>query len=165
MSLAGLSAAAAIGLAACSSSTSTEGEASSFVRQHAGGAERAAAAVRALEKQASALSGAAKGARRDELAGDAARAHAAALVASEWNPPASSEAGSEEEDVPRAEAQVTEAAEELARAAAAIEAYTRDGRGAALGRYQSEMARARELWDEGISQLWFLAKTASPPTV
>jgi hypothetical protein len=155
-----------VALTGCSSATSVQGEASSFVRQHAAAANAAAAAARALESEAAGLaSRASDGAALERLARAASRAHRTAVQASDWSPSASSEAGSEEENVQRAEAQVTEGAEELARATASIESYARARAPAAHARYASEMAHAREQWNEGIAQLWFLAHRTNPPTL
>ena len=161
-----LLAALAAALAGCSSATSVQGEATSFLRQHAAAAIGTAAAARAVESQAAALPS--RGASSRSLARllrEAGRAHRAAVRASEWSPAAGSEAGSEEEDLQRAQAQVTEGADELAHATAAIEGYARARVAAARSRYDSEMARAREQWNEGIAQLWFLARRSNPPTL
>ncbi len=153
-------------LAACSSSTTFQGEANSFLREHAAAASATALAARTVESEAAALSARAPSAEAiRRLAHEAIRAHRAAVHASEWSPPASSQAGSEEEDLQRAEAQVTEGADELAHATAAIEGYVRSPRAAVLARYESEMAHAREQWNEGISQVWFLARRSNPPTL
>lgn len=153
-------------LAGCSSATSVEGEASSFLREHASAASGTAAAARAVESEAARLSSRGSDSEAlERLARAASRAHRAAVQASDWSQPASSEAGIEEENVQRAEAQVTEGAEELARATAAIESYARARAAAARARYASEMAHAREQWNEGVAQLWFLAHRQNPPTL
>jgi hypothetical protein len=155
-----------VGLAGCSSSTSVGGEASSFLREHASAATGTAAAARAVESEVARLSSRGSGSEAlARLAREASRAHRAAVQASEWSPAAGSEAGSEEENLERAEAQVTEGAEELARATAAIEGYARARGAAARARYASEMAHAREQWNEGVAQLWFLARRRNPPTL
>ena len=92
------------------------------------------------------------------------RAHPAALLASEWSPSASSEAGSEEENVQRAEAQVTEAPRNWRARRPPSRATRATGAGCAR-RYPSEMAHAREQWNEGIAQLWFLAHRTNLPTL
>lgn len=152
-------------LAGCSSATSVEGEAQGFLHAHASAAKSTAAAARAVEAQVSALPARATGGQAlATLIRDAASARHSAIRASEWNPTSDSEAAIEEEDLARAKTQVTEGADELARAAAAIESYAR-GRAAARARYEREMARAREQWNEGISQVWFLARRSGPPTL
>jgi hypothetical protein len=75
------------------------------------------------------------------------------------------EEGAEEEDLPRAETEATEAAGELASATSALQAYARAPSAAALASAQSELARGREQWNESISQLWYLAHASSPPIV
>lgn len=129
---------------------------------------KAAAATNAVELRASRLSGApASASQLKRLARAAASARRAAVYAGEWSVAAGGEGGGveEEEDLPRAETQVTEGANELARAVAALQAYARAPSAAALARYQNRLASAREEWDEGISEIWHLAHRSNPPTV
>jgi hypothetical protein len=89
-------------------------------------------------------------------------------LAGEWNVAKSGEGGEEgieEEDLPRAETEATEAANELAAAMSALEAYTRAPAAAALAHYESKLAHGREVWDESISEIWHLAHGSSPPVV
>lgn len=151
--------------AACSSASGPEGEARLFVHQHGREASRTAAAVRAVERDISALPVSAVSTQLRRLIPVAVRARRAAVLASEWSPVSSSEAGSEEENVPRAEAQVSEAADELLSALKALESYARTRRPAARSRYESAIAHTRVLWNEGISQLWFIARRHDPPTL
>ncbi len=149
-------------------SSSLQTEASEFVEGHGAAAMRAAAAANTVELRASGLSGApASASQLKRLARAAASARRAAVYAGEWSVAGGGEGGGaeEEEDLPRAETQVTEGANELARAVAALQAYTRAPSAAALARYQDQLAGGREKWDEGISEIWHLARRSNPPTV
>lgn len=129
---------------------------------------QAATATNTLELRASGLSGAPESASQlKRLARAAASARRAAVHAGEWSVAAGGEGGGaeEEEDLPRAETQATEGANELARAVAALQTYARAPSAAALARYQNKLASGREQWDEGISEIWHLAHRSNPPTV
>ena len=102
------------------------------------------------------------------LAHAAAQARRSSVRAGEWNVAKSGEGGEEgveEEDLPRAETEATEAANQLSGAMSALEAYTRAPSAAALARYESKLAHGREVWDESISEIWHLAHGSSPPIV
>ena len=99
------------------------------------------------------------------LARAAAEAHGDAAQASAWSVAGRGEEGAEEEDVPRAETQVTEGAGELVSAMAALQAYARAPSAASLARYKSRLASGKAQWNEGISQLWYLAHASDPPTL
>ncbi len=160
-------AAAILGLAGCASS-GIQTEASEFVDQHGAAAIRAAAATLATEREASALSSPPDQSTSQRLARAAARARHETVQASDWSVGGGGGEGGgvdEEEDLPRAEAQVTEAARELASALSAVQTYARARSAAALARYRGKLARGREQWDEGISEIWHLAHRANPPTV
>jgi hypothetical protein len=160
-------ASAALALTACASS-SIQSDASSFLEEHASTATRAAAATRAVEAQVAHLSRTPDDTQLSALAATAAKARRATLRASEWDISKSGEGGeegAEEEDLPRAETEATEAADELARAMSVLETYTRRPSAAALARYRSKLAHGREVWNESISQLWYLAHEPHPPDV
>ena len=55
-------------------------------------------------------------------------------------------------------------ANDLAAAISALRAYARAPSAAGLARYQSELPHGREEWNQGISQLWYLAHKSNPPT-
>lgn len=157
-----LAAAAALGLAGCASS-SLQSEASQFVGEHRLAATRAARATKAVEQQASVHSRATDSAGLEGLGQSARTARRKLVQAGEWAAAGGGMEGVEEEDLPRAESQITEAADELAGAMAAIQAYVRTPRAAILARYESRLLKGREQWDEGISELWHLARAADPP--
>jgi hypothetical protein len=151
--------AGALTFAGCASSSAQKG-ATSFLSEHVVGVARAAAATKAVEAEVSRLSSSPTRPQLERLARAAAKGHRNLVPASEWNV-----AEGEEEDLPQAEAEVTEGANELANAMSALLAYARAPSGAALARYESELAHGREKWNGGISQLWYLAHESNPPTV
>jgi hypothetical protein len=151
---------AAFTFAGCASSSAQLG-ATAFLNEHVAAAARAAAATKAVEAEVSRLSSSPTRPQLERLARAAGKGHRNVVQAGEWNVAE----GGEEEDLPHAEAEVTEGANELANAMSALLAYARAPRAAALARYESELARGREQWNEGISQLWYLAHTAHPPTL
>lgn len=150
---------AALTFAGCTSSAQTD--ATAFLNEHVAGATRAAAATKAVEADVSRLSNSPTRLQLEALAPAAGEARRNLVQVSEWNVAE----GGEEEDLPRAEAEVTEGASELANAMSALLAYARAPSAAVLARYHSELARGREQWNEGISQIWYLAHESSPPTV
>jgi hypothetical protein len=156
-----------VALAGCASS-SIQTDATTFLNEHAVTATRVAAATKAVAVAASRLSSPPSRSQLEQLAHQAAEARRSSVLAGEWNLAKSGEGGEEgveEEDLPRAETEATEAADELAGAMSALEAYTRAPSVAALARYQSKFAHGREVWDESISEIWHLAHDSSPPIV
>jgi hypothetical protein len=161
--MAGLAAA----LAGCASS-SIQTDATVFVSEHAGAAERAAAVIKTVEADASRLSSPPSNGQLERLARAAAAAHSNVVQASEWDVAKAGEGGeegAEEEDLPRAETEAAEGANELAHAMSALQAYVRAPSAAALARYDGELAHGREQWDESITQLWYLAHASGPPII
>lgn len=136
--------------------------ATAFLNEHVAAATRASAATKAVEVEVSRLSSSPTGPQLERLARTAAEGHRNDVRAGEWNVAAE---GGEEEDLPRAEAEVTEGANDLTDAMSALKAYARAPSAAALARYESELAHGREQWNGGISQLWYLAHRSNPPTV
>ncbi len=125
-----------------------------------------ASATHALEHAAGGLPAPAGAAGLQQLTRAAVTARRAAARASEWDAAGeSAEASLEEEDLPRAEAQVTSAAGELVRAVVAIQAYARTRGAGTLARYRNKLGAAREQWDEGVVEIWRLAKEADPPAL
>lgn len=153
-----------LALAGCSGS-SVQGEASTFIQEHGAAARRMAATTRTLEREASSVSRSIVASRSRRLARTAVTDHREVVLAGEWNPVQGAEAAIEDEDLPRAESQVTDGADQLRSAVASIEAYVRLPRASTLARYEGELSRAREQWNEGISEVWFLARRAGPPTI
>jgi hypothetical protein len=139
--------------------------ASAFREVHGAAAARVAAATKAIEVEVARLGGDPDSARLVPLGRAAAEARRALVVASEWDVAGAGEEGAEEEDVPRAESQVTEGASELAGALYALRAYTRAPSAAALARFERRLAPARQQWNEGISQLWYLSHASGAPTL
>jgi hypothetical protein len=158
----------AIALAGCATS-SPQTAASTFVGEHLAAAARAAAAVKAGEVELAQLPSRSTRAQFERLARTAGAGLGDVAAAAKWHTieisPASSEEGAEEEDLPRAETQATQGATELANAMSALQAYARAPSASALARYRSELATGREQWNEGISQLWYLAHTSHAPTL
>ncbi len=159
-----VAAVAALALAGCASGTRKA--AIVFLGEHAAGATRAAAATKAVEAEVSQLPSSPTRSQLERLSSAVGHGRRSTVQVGEWNVGEASVAeGSEEEDLPRAEAQVTEGANELADAMSARRSSVRAPRAGALARYRSELAHGREQWNEGISQLWFLAGRSNPPTV
>ena len=98
----------------------------------------------------------------EQLARVAGEEHRDAVQAQGWNVAEGAEEG---EDLPLAESQVNEGANDLAKATSALLAYARAPDAAALARYQDGLTVGRERWNEGIAQLWFLAHETNPPTI
>jgi hypothetical protein len=155
---------AAFSFAGCASS-SVQGDASAFVSQHVIAAVRAAVTTRAVEVEVSQLSSSPTGPQLERLARAAGKDRRNLVLAGEWNGVGAREEGAEEEDVPRAEAQVTNGANELARAMSVLQAYARAPSAAVLTRYEIQLNHGREAWDEGISELWHLGHESNSPTI
>jgi len=151
----------ALTFGACGS-TSTRTDASAYLKEHLAAATHVAGATRAAQAEVSRLPRAPTQLQSQRVIRTAVAGHRDLVQASEWNVAAE---GGEEEDLPRAEAGVTEGATELAHAMTALQAYARTPSAAALARYERELARGREQWNEGISQIWYLAGRSKPPTV
>jgi hypothetical protein len=139
--------------------------ASAFRDEHGAEAARVAAATKTVEAEVSRLSRSPTRSQLSVLLRAAAEAHRKLVPASEWSVAGQGEEGAEEEDVPRAETQVTEAAAELAASMSALQSYARAPSAAALARCESKLAPGREQWNEGISQLWYLAHASNAPSV
>jgi len=159
-----MAAVAALACAGCASS-SPQTAATRFRDEHSAEASRVAAAVKAVQLEVARLSSSPARSQLGRLGQAVGQARRDAVQAGEWNVAGRGEEGAEEEDVPRAEGQVTEVADEMASAFSALQAYARAPSAVALARYRSELANGRSQWDEGISQLWYLAHASNPPTV
>ncbi len=155
---------AGVALAGCASGSPQTG-AAAFRGEHGAAAARAIARARAVEGELSRLSPAPTRVQLAPLARAAGEAYGELVKASEWNVAGRGEEGAEEEDVPRAETQVTEGAGELASAMSAVQSYARAPSAATLAGYRSKLAGGRTQWNEGISQLWYLAHASDPPTL
>lgn len=162
--LAALAVLAGVALVGCASGSPQTG-AARFRGEHAAAAARAIASAKAVESELAGLALAPTRAQLARLAQAAGEAHGELLEASEWNVAGRGEEGAEEEDVPRAETQVTEGAGEVAGAMSALQTYARAPSATPLASYRSKLANGRTEWDEGISQLWYLAHASDPPTL
>jgi hypothetical protein len=155
---------AALAVAGCAAGSPQTG-AKTFLDEHAGAAARLATSTKLVEAQIARLPSTPTRSQMALLARAATQARPALQAASEWSVAGAGEEGAEEEDVPRAETQVTEAAGELAAVMSALESYARAPSASALARNQSKLSAARGQWNEGISQLWYLAHSSHPPTL
>ncbi len=162
--LAALAVAVGVGLAGCTSSSPQTG-AATFRDEHARVAASIAAGAKALRLEVSRLSPAPTRAQAGQLGRAAGEVHGEAVAAAAWSVAGRGEEGAEEEDLPRAETQVTEGAGELANAMSALQIYARAPRAAELAGYESSLANAQTEWNEGIAQLWYLAHASDPPTI
>jgi hypothetical protein len=151
-------------LVGCASGSPQAG-AAAFRREHAVQAARIAATTQAVELEVSRLSPAPTAAQLEQLARAADGAHGESAQASAWNVAGREEEGAEEEDVPRAETQVTEGAGALASAMSVLQDYTRAPSAASLASFKGGLAAGKAQWNEGISQLWYLAHASAPPTL
>jgi len=157
-----------IALVGCATSSPQTG-ASTFLAEHLSGAARAAAAVKGAELGLAQLPSSPTRGQLAQLRRSVSAGRGDVAAAGEWHTAAvsaaSAEEGGEEEDVPRAETQVTEGATELATALSALQSYARAPSAHALASYRSELTAGREQWDEGIAQLWHLAHMSNAPTI
>lgn len=151
-------------LAGCSTASPQSG-AASFLNEHATATIRLAGMTRALDAQASRLTGSATPAELAQLAKAAEALRRYAIKASEWDVPGAGEEGAEEEDLPRAASQVTEGAGEVASAMSDLSAYAKDRKTVALRHYKGKLANASTEWNEGVAQLWYLAHRSHAPTI
>ena len=135
----------------------------SFYEEHAKAAASIAVATKALELEISRLPTSPTRSQLTMLALGASQTHTQLLQVSDWKVAGQGEEGAEEEDVPRAETQVAEGAEELASAMSSLGSYARLPQAATIAKYRSKLAGGRASWNEGISQLWYLAHKSTPP--
>lgn len=149
-----------LALGGCGNSKAEPG-AHAFLPAHEAEAAKAAAAVRLLAEDARSLELDATQARLESLTTDAAHARRELIRTSEW--PVT--AAREEEDLEQAQVEVVEASKQLIAAAAAVRAYARVRDPATLARWRSELHEARERWNAGISQLWYLDGRHGAPTI
>jgi hypothetical protein len=153
---------AAIVCAGCASGSPQMG-AKSFYEEHAKAAAGIAVATKAVELEISRLSTSPTRSQLTMLAADASQMYTRLLQVSGWQVAGQGEEGVEEEDVPRAETQLAEGAEALAAAMSSLGSYARLPEAVTLAKYRSKLASGRTSWNEGISQLWYLAHKATPP--
>jgi hypothetical protein len=146
-------------LAGCGATTERGSE--TFYREHAAEASQAAAAARAVAADVGGLPAKPSTAALEAIAVAEHRTRRDLLAASKWTV---SENG-EEEGVSQAEKEVNEATGALLQAMTDIRIYAQDRRPVALANYRKELALGREYWDQGITQLWFVAHKAGPPKI
>ncbi|MGD1059308.1 MAG: hypothetical protein ABR992_18055 [Solirubrobacteraceae bacterium] len=160
--LGALLAVAALVCVGCAAGSPQTG-AKNFYEEHATAASSIAAATKAVEGEVSSLPTSPTSSQLGTLAGAASQAHTSLKQVSGWKIAGQGEEGAEEEDVPRAETQVAEGAEELLSAMSALGSYARTPRASTLADYKSKLASGSISWNEGISQLWYLAHKSTPP--
>ncbi|MGO9487424.1 MAG: hypothetical protein ACLQBB_00155 [Solirubrobacteraceae bacterium] len=149
-----------LALAGCGSGSSEPGT-DTFFDQHSAAANRTAIEARTLEGEVARLSTPPTAEQLGRLEVQARRARRFFLPASQWAGP---EQG-EEEDLGRAETEISEGGDDLLNAAAALRSYSRAPTPAALARYRSQLGIARQHWNEGVTELWFLAHKHGPPLI
>lgn len=147
-------------LAGCSAA-GAEPNALSFFEGHAASATRAATAARLAEARIRALPPKPTEAQLQAVALAAARARRSLIAVSEWG---TGQEG-EEEDLVQSETEIVEGATRMADAMSALRSYASTPRPASRARYEEELAGGRELWNEGVVELWYLAKHTGPATV
>jgi hypothetical protein len=141
--------------------TAVEGGAETFRREHGAEARSAAAAIGNLSAGIAALGANPSTAQLEAVALEQHRARRRLLAAVSWT---QLENG-EEEGVSQAEREIHEAAGALLKAMTELRIYTQTRSPAALAAYRRQFAGGREYWNQGISQLWHIAKSSGPPTI
>jgi hypothetical protein len=140
---------------------SAEPGAASFLREHKSEAVKTAAAVMTLSRTIKALPARPTTAQLETLSLTAHRAHRTLLAATDWTV---SEDG-EEEGVSQAEKEIHEGSEALLAATGDARLYSLRLRSASLAAYRRELAAGREYWNQGIAELWYVAKKPSAPKI
>jgi len=159
LSLPALIAGGALALAGCGATTERGSE--SFYREHAGEAGQTAAAVRALAADVMRLPASPSRAALEALAVKEHHARRELLGVSKWVVSESSE----EEGVSQAEKEIEEATGALLQAGTDIRIYAHDRRPVALANYRKQLALGREYWNQGITELWFVAHRTGAPRI
>ena len=140
--------------------TAVEQGADGFRREHGAEARSAATAIGRLTAAVGALGGNPSAAQLESVELQQHLARRRLLAAASWT---QLENG-EEEGVSQAEREIHEAAGALLRAMTSIRLYTQTRSPAALAAYRQQFAAGREYWNQGISQLWHIAKVPGAPT-
>ena len=135
--------------------------AGAFQREHGAEARQTAQAVNGVSSAVAALGAAPSGAQLEALLLAQHRARRRLLAADDWTP---LEDG-EEEGVSQAEREIHEGAGSLLRAMTDIRLYAASRRPGELAAYRQAFAGGREYWNQGISELWRVAKLSGPPTI
>jgi hypothetical protein len=162
--LAGIAVLASAALIGCASG-SPQTAAARFRGEHAAVAAHVIAGTKMVESELAGLPLSPTRLQLTRLEQAAREAHGELVKASGWDVAGRGEEGAEEEDVPRAETQVTEGAGEMAAAMSALQTYAHAPSAATLAGYKSKLADGQTQWDEGISELWHLANAPDPPTL
>ena len=160
--LGALLAVVALACAGCAAGSPQTG-AKSFYEEHATAATGVAATTKAVEAEVSRLPSSPTRSQLATLVPAVSQAHTSLEQVSGWKIAGQGEEGAEEEDVPRAETQVAEGAEELRSAMSALGSYALAPTASTLAHYNSKLANGRISWNEGIAQLWHLAHKSTPP--
>jgi hypothetical protein len=150
---------AATALVGCGATTERGSEA--FYREHSGEAARTAEATRALADEVAGLPAKPSAAQLEALAVEEHRTRRDLLAAAKWTV---AENG-EEEGVSQAEKEIYEATGALLKAMSDIRLYAQTRRPADLVGYRIEQASGREYWNQGITELWYVAHKSAPPKI
>lgn len=150
---------AAIVLTGCGATV--ERGADTFQREHGVEARGAAQALHGVSAAVAVLGTTPTRAQLETVALEVHRAHRKLLAADDWTP---LEDG-EEEGVSQAEREIHEGAAALLKAMTDLRLYTQSNSPAALKAYRQDLAGGREYWNQGIRQLWYIAKLSGPPTI
>jgi hypothetical protein len=135
--------------------------AETFYREHAGEARRAASSLAALQAAVGALGANPSGPQLEALALQVHRAHRALLAAVNWTP---AENG-EEEGVSQAEKEIHEGAQALLAATGELRLYALKRNPASLVAYRRQLGAGSEYWNQGIRELWYVAKRPDAPKI
>jgi len=155
-----LAAIAALALSGCAGAP-TEPSSGTFISHHGAEAAAAADAEHVVERRLAALSQPPATAQLEALEGKIARARRRFLAASRWE---ISENG-EEENTGQAETELSEGTQQMLKGLTALRAYTVSRSPAELAEYRLRLRNARARWNQGISQIWFLAHRRGAPTI
>lgn len=132
-----------------------------FLKQHSTEASRAARAMKNIEEAVSQFPAQPTSSQLQAVSQVAIRSRRDVAAASEWGV---SESG-EEEDLGQAQIEVNAGADSVLQAIFSIRAYARTPRATLLASVKRQLASARVQWNDGISQLWYLARKPNPPTI
>jgi hypothetical protein len=149
----------AFALAGCGATTERGAEA--FYREHSAEAAHTAEAARALGSELAGLGPKPSASQLEALAVDEHRTRRDLLAAAKWTV---AENG-EEEGVSQAEREINEGTGALLRAMAEVRLYARTRRPGDIAGYRLELASGREYWNQGVTELWYVAHKPAPPKI
>jgi hypothetical protein len=149
----------ALALTGCGAATERGAEA--FYREHGAEAAQTAQAARALGAEVAGLPARPSTSRLEALAVAEHRTRRDLLAAAKWTVVEDGE----EEGVSQATKEINEGTGALLQAMTEIRLYASTLRPGYLADYRTELARGREYWNQGITQLWYVAHKSSPPKI